>query len=113
VDFQNVIINRERVPYIKFPLDDIERLSVHSILNDKVILLKDIKKEYSQYVKELRPVPGDMNPNSAIYIPLKISGSVIGVLTVQSNSKNAYNNYHLNLICLVAEYLTIVVDEQL
>jgi ligand-binding sensor domain-containing protein len=113
VDFQNVIINRERVPYIKFPLDDIERLSVHSILNDKVILLKDIKKEYSQYVKELRPVPGDMNPNSAIYIPLKISGSVIGVLTVQSNSKNAYNNYHLNLIRVVAEYLTIVVAEQL
>ncbi len=111
LDFQNVIIKGERIPYIKFPLDDTERLSIHSLLNDKEIFLKNIKKEYSKYVKELRPVSGDMNPNSAIFIPLKISGNVIGVLTVQSNNKDAYSEYHLNLMRIVADYLALVVAE--
>ncbi len=113
VDFQNVIINKERIPFIKFTLDDTERLVIHSIINAKEIQLKDIKKEYSGYVKVLRPVPGDINPNSAIYIPLKSSGSVIGVLTVQSSSKDAYNEYHLNLMRVVSQYLTVVVSKSL
>lgn len=109
LDFQNAIISKERIPYIKFTLDDTERLSIHSVINDKEIFLKDIKKEYAKFVKELRPMPGDMNPNSAIYIPLKSSGNVIGVLTVQSNNKNAYSQYHLDLMRVVAQYITVVV----
>jgi len=111
LDFQNVIIKEERIPYIKFTLDDTDRLSIHSLLNDKEILLKNIKKEYSKYVKKLRPTPGDMNLDSAIYIPLKISGDVIGVLTIQSDNKNAYSEYHLNLIRIIADYLAIVIHE--
>ncbi len=110
LDFQNVIIDKERVPFIKFPLDDTERLSIHCLLNDQEIFTKDIKNEYHNYVKELRPVSGDMNPRSVIFVPLKISGNVIGILTVQSPVKDAYNEYHLNLIKIIADYMAFVVD---
>jgi len=110
--FENVIIKGERAPVSKFPLDDIERLSVHSLINDKIIFIKSLKDEYRNYVKELRPIPGDINSHSIIFIPLKTKNSIIGVLTVQSAKTDAYNEYHLDFMRVVADFLAIVISEK-
>ncbi len=110
LDFNNVILNGERMPFLTFPLDDVERLSIHSLLNDKEVFINDFENEYKDYVQEIRPVPGDINSQSIIYIPLKVGAAPFGVLTVQSADKKAYSSYHLSFMRNISMYTSIALE---
>nr|WP_321450143.1 two-component regulator propeller domain-containing protein [uncultured Carboxylicivirga sp.] len=110
LDFQNVILQGERIPFLTFSVDDTERLSIHCLLNDKEIFIRDFDQEYKQYVNEIRPVPGDINSKSIIYIPIKVNEAPFGVLTVQSAKLGAYNGYHLNFVRNIAIYTSIALE---
>ncbi|MBR8536554.1 GAF domain-containing protein [Carboxylicivirga sediminis] len=110
LDFNNVILKGERMPFLTFPLDDVERLSIHCLVNDKEIFINDFENEYKDYVQEIRPVPGDINSQSIIYIPLKVSGAPFGVLTVQSADKKAYGAYHLSFMRNISMYTSIALE---
>ncbi|MBK3517436.1 sensor histidine kinase [Carboxylicivirga marina] len=107
LDFNNVILKGERMPFLTFPLDDVERLAIHSLIKDKEIFINDFDNEYKNYVQEIRPVPGDINSQSIIYIPLKVNGAPFGVITVQSADKKAYSSYHLNFMRNISIYTSI------
>ena len=110
LDFNNVILNGERMPFLTFPLDDVERLSIHSLIKDKEIFISDFDKEYKKYVQEIRPVPGDINSQSIIYIPLKVSAAPFGVITVQSAGKKTYSGYHLSFMRNISIYTSIALE---
>ncbi len=110
IDFQNINLKGERMPFITFPLDDVERLSVHCLVNDKEIFIGDFDKEYKNYIQEIRPVPGDINSKSIIYIPIKVSSAPFGVITVQSEDTNAYTAYHLNFMRNIGIYTSIALE---
>ncbi|TRX72209.1 two-component regulator propeller domain-containing protein [Carboxylicivirga sp. M1479] len=110
LDFDNVILNGERMPFITFPLDDVERLSIHSLIKDKEVFINDFDVEYKNYVQEIRPVPGDINSQSIIYIPLKVNEAPFGVITVQSASKKAYSSYHLSFLRNISMYTSIALE---
>lgn len=110
LDYQNLILNDGRMPFTTFSLDDQQRLSIHCLINDKEIFINDFDQEYKKYVQEIRPVPGDINSQSIIYIPLKVSASPFGVITVQSANKKAYSGYHLNFIRNIANYASIALE---
>lgn len=110
LDFQNINLQGERMPFMTFTLDDTERLSIHCLLNNKEIYIRDFNTEYTKYINEIRPVPGDINSQSIIYIPIKASSTPFGVLTVQSAEKNAYSNYHLNFMRNIGIYTSIALD---
>ncbi|WP_430810616.1 MULTISPECIES: sensor histidine kinase [unclassified Carboxylicivirga] len=110
LNFNNVILNGERMPFITFPLDDVERLSIHCLIKNKEIYINDFEHEYKNYVQEIRPVPGDISSQSIIYIPLKVSDVPFGVITVQSASKKAYTAYHLNFLRNISIYTSIALE---
>jgi len=110
LDFNNVIVKGERMPFMTFPLDDVERLSIHSLIKDKEIFINDFETEYKDYVQEIRPVPGDINSQSIIYIPLKVNAAPFGVLTVQSADKKAYSSYHLSFMRNISMYTSIALE---
>jgi len=110
LEFKNVILNGERMPFLTFPLDDVERLSVHCLIKDKEIHINDFDKEYKKYVQEIRPVPGDINSQSIIYIPLKVSAAPFGVITVQSANKKAYSGYQLSFMRNISIYTSIALE---
>ncbi|MCG8580934.1 MAG: ATP-binding protein [Bacteroidales bacterium] len=110
LDFNNVILNGERMPFMTFPLDDVERLSIHSLIKDKEVFINDFETEYKNYVQEIRPVPGDINSQSIIYIPLKSNDAPFGVITVQSADKKAYSSYHLNFMRNISIYTSIALE---
>ncbi|MCU4165300.1 sensor histidine kinase [Carboxylicivirga caseinilyticus] len=110
LDFQNINLLGERMPFLTFTMDDTERLSIHCLLNDKEIYIRDFDKEYTNYVNEIRPVPGDINSKSIIYIPIKVNSAPFGVITVQSADINAYSNYHLNFMRNIGIYTSIALE---
>lgn len=110
LDFQNAMLEGELMPFITFTLDDTERLPIHCLLNDKEIYIRDFDKDYTNYINEIRPAPGDINSQSMIYVPLKVSSGPFGVLTVQSAEKNAFSKYHLNFIRNIGIYTSIALE---
>ena len=89
-------------------LDDETKLSVWCFKNKKKIFLNDFAAETSQYVSAVSlPENIDQQPESAIYLPLIVKDQVVGVMTAQSYRKNAYTDYHLNLLQNFSVYTAI------
>ena len=49
-------------------------------------------------------------PESILYLPLTTKHEVIGVITVQSFQKNAYTDYHVNILRNIAVYTAIALE---
>ena len=112
LEFKSLIIQKERVPYLKFTLDDKDRLSVFSVLDKKEVFAKDITKEYKNYVKELKPLPGDINPRSVIFIPVIFRGKTLGVLTVQSPKVGVYDERHMDIVRVVVDLISTLLQKR-
>lgn len=93
-----------------YSIDDQNRLAVWCFNNQKEINIKDFDSEYNKYIQEAAPPVVGESPYSIIYLPLNIKNKTIGVISVQSFRKNAYNDYHLNIVRNIAVYTAIAID---
>lgn len=100
----------ETLPVYAYNLNDENRLSVHCFKNKKEIIIGDYEQEYEKYLNKYLPAVQGDNPSSVIYLPLIQKARVVGVLTTQSFSKNAYSQYHINLLRNLANYASIAID---
>jgi transcriptional regulator with GAF, ATPase, and Fis domain len=96
-------------PNIIVSMDDHDNYSVWCIMNKKEIFINDNLTEYTKYTKQIRVVSGDL-PHSLIFYPVMIGEKVLGVITVQSFEKNAYTQYHLDILKTLASYTAIALD---
>lgn len=91
-----------------------ERLASWCYKNAKEILINDAQVEYNKYVQGIFQPMAGVNTNSIIYLPINDkSGHTLGVITVQSFKKNAYNEYHLNMLRNLAIYTGIALENAL
>ena len=68
------------------------------------------KNEIAQYIGYVQaPLQGKV-VESIIYLPLLLKSKVIGVITAQSFNKNAYTNYHVQVLKNLAVYVAIAID---
>ncbi|MGZ2371093.1 sensor histidine kinase [Ancylomarina sp. YFZ004] len=95
---------------IRFKLDDPNRLAVYCYNNETEIFINDLDKEASKYIKEVIAISHSHIPKSVIYLPLKVRGKIIGVITVQSFIRNAFKEYHLSLLQNIAVYTSIAIE---
>ena len=95
---------------VKFDLEDESRLAVYCFNNDKELFISDLGNEYHKYITKLIPVEKTGTPQSVIYLPLRIKGKINGVITVQSFSKKAFQEYHLSLLHNIAVYTSIAIE---
>lgn len=91
-------------------LNDLNRLSSICFNEEKEIVINDFDTEAKLYIKKKVEVPIGEHTNSIIYLPLKINERKLGVLTVQSFKKNAYSDYHVNLVKNLGIYCAIAIE---
>ncbi len=113
IDFVYSLLNGERQPFTRYLLEDKERLAIYSFTNNTEVLMNNFYEDYKKYIQEIRPVPNGAESESVIYIPLRTSKTVIGVISVQSLKKNAYTPYHLNFMQNIANYASIAIGNAL
>jgi len=113
IDFVHSYLNGERQPFVRYLIEDKERLAIYSFTHNEEIVIEDFYKEYSKYIKEIRPVPQGAETESVIYIPLRTANDVIGVISVQSIKKSAYTSYHVNFLQNIANYSAIAIGNAL
>ena len=58
----------------------------------------------------MKPAIAGENPESILYLPLRHKEKAIGVITAQSFNKNAYTDYHLNILRNLAIYSSIALE---
>ena len=116
LDVENNVVNYlyeyergERLQSIKVTMDNDDNYSVWCIKNNKEILINDNEIEYSKYVSKVMVVGGDF-PYSLIFYPLRKGDKVLGAISVQSFDKNAYTDYHVNIVKTLAHYTVIALE---
>jgi signal transduction histidine kinase len=92
------------------PMSEENRLAVWCFKNREEVIINDYVRDYGKYVKLLsQPIAGE-TPESVLYLPLWNKDKVIGVISAQSFSKNAYSDYHVNMLRNLATYSAIALE---
>ncbi len=118
IDYTLAIAKGKRyAPYTR-DTNDKNQFPVWCIENRQPVLINDVRREYRRYIDAYQNDAGRLledgtrseAPQSLIYLPLLVQDRVLGVITIQSYQKNAYTEYHLNLLQNLAAYVTIALD---
>ena len=119
IDYRLAIENGKRYqPYTR-TMEDKNQFPVWCIENKKEIFINDVYKEYARFIsqfkgKEDKIILEDGTESSEslslIYMPLLFNNNPIGVLSVQSFRKHAYNQYHLDILRSLGSYITTAIQ---
>lgn len=110
IQFPGFIERSEKMPFFEYMLEDKNRFAVFCFENETEIIINDLQKDFNKYIKTLKaPVSGG-SPESIIYLPLFTKDKKIGVITVQSFTKNAYSEYQVNILRNLALSIAIAID---
>jgi len=110
IEFQGAKEKGETLPFYSHDINDDELLGVYCFKKQKEVFINDYTKEFSQYISTMKPATVGETTESIIYLPLLVKEKPIGVITVQSFKKNAYSDYHLNIMRNLAIYSAIALD---
>jgi signal transduction histidine kinase len=110
IDFPATYENGQALPAYSNSVFDQNRLGSLCFQSGKEIVINDLSQEYAGYLQQLpAPIEGKQSA-SLIYLPLKVKEKMFGVITVQSFSKSAYTDYHLNMLRTIAIYAAIALE---
>ena len=96
----------KRLDYMEATMDNDNNYSVVCIKKNEPILINDNVKEFKKWVEEIVVLDGEM-PASLIFYPLRDENEVLGVISIQTFEKNAYNEYHLSIMQTLAQYTVL------
>jgi signal transduction histidine kinase len=109
--FPGVREKNQRLKDINIDLGVTSTLAASCFINQQEIVLENYYRQYSEFIEPpAKPVPGDGNSTSIVYLPLTIGAKKLGVLTVQSFDESAFNEYHINIIRNIAIYARIALE---
>ncbi|MFA4921055.1 MAG: ATP-binding protein [Candidatus Neomarinimicrobiota bacterium] len=100
----------ERLPLYIQSMNEKNRLAVWSAEHREPIFMNDVAKESVKYVTFETREATEETISSLIYLPLIVEQRLIGVISVQSYKKNAYTQYHFDILQNLATYTAIALD---
>jgi signal transduction histidine kinase len=112
ITVQLAIESGEKLPEIYFSMDEKQRPAVWCVDHKKPLVINDYDTDFAQYFGDLsrvKPKAG-IDSESLMYCPLIVANQIIGVLSVQSFHKNAYNANQQDMIQTLASTTAIALD---
>ncbi|MBK9191870.1 MAG: GAF domain-containing protein [Crocinitomicaceae bacterium] len=109
LDYVYSIEHEKHIPPFSVPMNNDNNYSVVCVKRNIEILINDHAKEFNKYVKEVFVLAGGA-PESMIFYPLRKGDKVLGVISLQAFAKNAYTDYHLNIVRTLAHYTVIALE---
>ncbi len=103
-------------PYLR-SMSDERQLAVWCIRERRDVIVDDLSTESAHYDEQLDRSLGKLedgsppaSARSAIYVPLMVEDRVLGILTVQSFLKQAYEPVHIDILRTLASYTAVALD---
>jgi len=113
IKYHYYVKNNERIDMYEISFDDEASIAVRCLRENKSIVINDMLNEYSNYIDDVNYIidnSDSMDLNSAIFCPLIIDGSLIGVMTVQTYEKNAFTMLKVEMIKALSSYAAIAIN---
>ena len=113
IAFKLAIENGEKLPEFFVSMDEKNRPAVWCVEHKKPLIINDFLSEYANYFGQSTPPSKPMTGNtvdSLMYWPLIVGEQLIGVMTVQSHQKHAYNQDQQNILRSIASTTAIALD---
>ena len=117
IEYRLAIEKGKRYPVYSRDIKDKNQFPVWCIENRKPVFINDVKLEYNKYIRQYKEPDRVLEdgtkaeePSSIIYLPLISKDRLLGVITIQSFQKNAYTDYHLNILRNLATFTAIAID---
>jgi signal transduction histidine kinase len=103
----------ERLPLFEISMDEKNRFAVWCVDHAAPVFMNDVENEYIRYVPFRSAPKAGETVSSLIYLPLMIENRIMGVISAQSFTKNAYSQYHFDMLNNLANYVAIAFDNAL
>ncbi len=108
-------------PYVR-RMSERNQLAVWCITHRRDVFINDLDQQYGDYIENLDLTVGANSlgsledgtlpspPCSLMYVPIVAGERVLGVITVHSYAKNAYQRIHLDMLRTLAAYVGVAFD---
>ena len=105
IHYQGMIEEGKQIPDFSFSALDETRLASWCVRNNSDIFMNDFDEDYINYLpRKPQPLAG-INPQAALYTPLKLNEKVVGLVVVRTKYKNVYQPHHLYLLKTVGGFV--------
>jgi two-component system NtrC family sensor kinase len=84
-----------------------------SLKNNREVMLDDVQNDFQRYVFKAPVAPNGRKPESIISFPVVRQDKEVGAVTVMSFTKNAFNEYHIDMIRSLIPYTAVSVGNAL
>ena len=101
-----------QVPAFHLSMEDKSQIAVWCIEHQQPVIFADFLQDYHHHFGYI-PIPQSKvskQINSLMYWPLMVAGQIVGVISVQSYRKNAYNENQQEMIHTLASTTAIALD---
>jgi len=102
--------NGKTLPPYHYSVHDEDRFASLCFNNKNEILLQDYDTEYQKYLKSKSATVAGSSTSSVVYLPLIYKQKTVGVLTAQSFNKNAYSDFHHEILRNIATYTALELE---
>ncbi|WP_129078506.1 GGDEF domain-containing protein [Anaerobacillus alkaliphilus] len=109
IEYKLYIEEGENAPVFDIPIRSKSSWAVWCFKNKQEIMINDVEREYSKYLEGMASTFGKIR-SSIIFCPLILEEEIIGVVTVQSKEKNAYDQHALDSIRALVSYIVIALN---
>jgi transcriptional regulator with GAF, ATPase, and Fis domain len=109
IKYKFLVKNHKFTPSLASETLKEDNFSSRCIIEKKEIIILDIETEYPNFVENSQKL-WDEKLLSQVYIPLQVEDRVIGIFSVQSYNKDAYNINQLSILRTMASYIAIAID---
>ena len=113
IKYKYHIENNKKIETHEIDFDNQSSMAVKCLRENKIIVINDMHNEYLNYVDDLNYIVSNKNNcdlNSAIYCPLIIGNTLIGVMTIQANDKDSFTMLTIETIKALSSYATIAIN---
>jgi len=115
INYLDVISDGEKRKKSSLSINDGETFAGNCIKNREVIIINNTSKEFPKYIDEKTynnqlKLGKNSELNSLVFCPLIVNTKVIGIMTIQSEEKNAFTSYHVEMVKSLSSYAAIAIN---
>jgi diguanylate cyclase (GGDEF)-like protein len=105
----------EKVEQESLCINNGQTFAGNCIKNRELIIINNASEEFKKYIdsktfNKLLKLDNNAELNSLIFCPLIVNTKIIGVMTIQSEEKNAFTSYHVEMVKSLSSYAAIAIN---
>ena len=112
ITFDIALKNNQQITSAPEYMHENDRPAVWCIKNQMPMIVNDLNQDMKHYFGDIsvtQRIPGQV-VESFVYWPLIVGKNIIGIITVQSHVKAAYNEHHQDMIATIAATTAVALD---